>query len=126
MRLSASVAGVRADVVCVAVAVLAGVSLAAGSAAAQGVAKPERPQVAVVRLTFTGGVAEAARELFAQRLVEGLAVAEFQVTSGAPVAERLRTAGVDATSATSCADEACYRRAGAGARRRVPGDGRRR
>jgi TolB-like protein len=113
MRLSSSVTGVRVTAVGVGVAVLACVSLAAGSAAAQGVAKPERPQVAVVRLTFTGGVAEAARELFAQRLVEGLAVAEFQVTSGAPVAERLRTAGVDATSATSCADEACYRRAGA-------------
>jgi hypothetical protein len=69
--------------------------------------KPERLQVAVVRLGFTGGVAEAARELFGQRLVEGLAVAEFQVSSGPSVAGRLAASGIDART---CKDESCYRR----------------
>jgi TolB-like protein len=87
---------------------LACVFVAAGQAAAQGGAKPERPQVAVVRLNFTGAVAEAARELFAVRLVEGLAVADFQVTSGTPVADRLQASGVDPLS---CLDEPCYRKA---------------
>ena len=77
-------------------------------AAAQGAPKTERPRVAVVRLNFTGNVAEAARELFGQRLVEGLAVAEFDVTSGAPVADKLKGAGIDQPG---CTDEACYRRA---------------
>jgi len=89
-------------------AVFAGVCAGAAPAAAQGVAKPDRPQVAVVRLAFTGAVAEAARELFAQRLVEGLAVAEFLVASGAPVAQRLTASGVDPLA---CVDETCYRRA---------------
>jgi TolB-like protein len=80
---------------------------AGGRAWAQATAKPERPQVAVIRLGFTGGVAEAARELFAQRLVEGLAVAEFQVTSGPAVAGRLAAAGIEARK---CTDEDCYRR----------------
>lgn len=89
-------------------------STAAPNAAAP-VAAPDAPRtaekswVAVVRLNFTGAVAEAARELFAARLVEGLRVADFQVTAGAPVAERLTGHGIDPTS---CADEACYRRAG--------------
>src|SRR4029077_14624441 len=86
----------------------------AGARPAQGgrptsAGKPERPQVAVIKMTFSGGVAEAARELFAQRLVEGLAVAEFQVAAGPPVAARLATSGIDPRS---CADEGCFRRAG--------------
>jgi TolB-like protein len=92
-----------------AVAVLACASLAAATATAQGGKAADRPQVAVMRLTFSGGVAEAARELFAQRLVEGLAVAEFQVMAAAPAADRLNAAGINPLS---CADEACYRRAG--------------
>src|SRR5262245_25660364 len=94
-----------------AAAVLGCAFLAAATATAQG-GKPagvDRPQVAVMRLTFSGGVVEAARELFAQRLVEGLAVAEFQVMAAAPAADRLNGAGV---SPLACADEACYRRAG--------------
>jgi TolB-like protein len=79
----------------------------AGRAWAQAPGKAERPQVAVVRLGFSGGVAEAARELFGQRVVEGLAVAEFQVTSGAAVAGRLSAAGIEARK---CTDEDCYRR----------------
>ena len=94
------------------------------AAAAQGGASPiDKPQVAVVRLTFTGGVAEAARELFAQRLVEGLAVAEFQVTSGPPVAERLSDVRIDPHVVRG---RGLLSPGGAGARRRVPGRGRRR
>jgi TolB-like protein len=76
------------------------------AAAAQ---RTERPRVAHVKLTFVGNVAEAARELFAQRLVEGLSVAEFQVSAGAAVVQRLTTSGIDPSS---CADEPCFRRAG--------------
>ena len=79
----------------------------AGFVWAQPGAKPERPHVAVVRLGFTGGVAEAARELFGQRLVEGLAVAEFQVSSGPLVVGQLAASGIEARK---CADDACYRR----------------
>jgi hypothetical protein len=66
--------------------------------------------VAVVRLTFSGVVAEAARELFGARLIEGLRVADFQVTAGAAVAERLAGRAIDPTT---CSDEPCYHRAGA-------------
>jgi TolB-like protein len=85
-----------------------GEGAAVAQAAASG-ARPERPQVAVIRLTFGGSVAEAARELFAQRLVEGLGVADFQVSAGAPMTARLAAAGIDPAA---CADDACYRRAG--------------
>jgi TolB-like protein len=106
MRFHASFASPQVS----AAALLACVFAATGEAAAQPSqgATANRPQVAVVNLNFTGGVAEAARELFAQRLVEGLAVAQFQVTSGAPVAERLAAAGVDPSS---CMEEGCFRRA---------------
>lgn len=87
--------------------------LAAGArgAQAQGPAAPraERPRVAVVKLTFAGSVAEAAHELFAQRLVEGLSVAEFEVYAGRPVVERLTASGIDPAS---CTDESCLRKAG--------------
>jgi hypothetical protein len=48
-----------------------------------------RQRVAVVRVDFEGSVAEAARELFIGRLVEGLAAAQFEVISGAAVAQKL-------------------------------------
>jgi TolB-like protein len=71
-------------------------------------APPDHPQVAVIKLTFGGSVAEAARELFAQRLVEGLAVADFQVSAGPPVSARLAASGI---VPAACTDDACYRRA---------------
>lgn len=81
---------------------------ASASAAPAGTTKPDRPRVGVVRLKFTGNVVEAARELFAQKLAEGLAVADFEVTSGAAVAAQLKAAGLDPHG---CTDEDCYRRA---------------
>jgi hypothetical protein len=67
-----------------------------------------RQRVAVVRLAFEGGVPEAARDLFAQRLVEGLAAARFDVLTGAMVRERLAAAGLDADS---CSGGSCTGRA---------------
>ncbi len=84
------------------------VRAAAADTAEPGAGKPERPQVAVLRVGFTGAVGEAAREMFGQRLVEGLAVAEFQVTSGPPVKQRLGAVGIDPRS---CNGDDCYRRA---------------
>jgi hypothetical protein len=63
-----------------------------------------KQRVAVVRLAFEGNVPEAARELFAQRLVEGLAAARFEVMTGAMVKERLAAAGL---GADSCAGGSC-------------------
>jgi hypothetical protein len=63
-----------------------------------------RQRVAVVRLTFQGGVSEAARELFAQRITEGLAAARFDVLTGAMVRERLAAAGL---GPDSCAGGSC-------------------
>jgi hypothetical protein len=63
-----------------------------------------KQRVAVVKLAFEGGVPEAARELFAQRLVEGLAAARFEVLTGAMVRERLAGAGL---GEGSCAGGSC-------------------
>jgi hypothetical protein len=71
-------------------------------------AAEEKQRVAVVKLTFDGGVPEAARELFAQRLVEGLTAARFEVLTGAIVRERLAAAGL---SADSCSGGSCTARA---------------
>ena len=64
-----------------------------------------RQRVAVVRLDFEGSVAEAARELFASRVVEGLAAAQFEVFSGAGVAQRLAASG---GRLANCRDDGCY------------------
>jgi hypothetical protein len=64
-----------------------------------------RQRVAVVRLDFEGNVAEAARELFASRVVEGLAAAQFEVFSGAAVAQKLAAAG---GKLGNCRDGGCY------------------
>ena len=67
-----------------------------------------KQRVAVVKLAFEGNVPEAARDLFAQRLVEGLAAARFEVMTGAMVRERLAAAGVgaDSCSGGSCTGKA--------------------
>jgi hypothetical protein len=67
-----------------------------------------KQRVAVVRLAFEGNVPEAARDLFAQRLVEGLAAARFEVMTGAMVKERLAAAGLgaDSCSGGSCTGKA--------------------
>src|SRR5579871_5439577 len=69
---------------------------------------PGKQRVAVVRLGFEGNVPEAARDLFAQRLVEGLAAARFEVMTGAMVKERLAAAGL---GADSCAGGSCTNKA---------------
>jgi hypothetical protein len=71
-------------------------------------AADEKQRVAVVKLGFDGGVPEAARELFAQRLVEGLAAARFEVLTGAMVRERLAAAGLNEGSCSggSCTGKA--------------------
>jgi hypothetical protein len=73
-------------------------------ARAQDDAAAGKQRVAVVRLAFEGNVPEAARDLFAQRLVEGLAAARFEVMTGAMVKERLAAAGL---GADSCAGGSC-------------------
>ncbi len=60
-------------------------------------------RVGVVRLDFSGDVPEASRELFTARLVEGLAVARFEVLSGAAVRERLVAGNLG-----KCRDSGCY------------------
>jgi hypothetical protein len=67
-----------------------------------------KQRVAVARLAFEGGVPEAARELFGQRLAEGLTAARFEVITGALVRERLAAAGLaaDSCSGGSCTETA--------------------
>jgi hypothetical protein len=96
-----------------------GLGLVLALALAVGVARPVRAddesapgkqRVAVVRLAFEGTVPEAARDLFAQRLVEGLAAARFEVMTGAMVRERLAAAGLEADSCSggSCTGKAAH------------------
>ena len=64
-----------------------------------------RQRVAVVRLEFDHGVVEAARELFAQRLVEGLTAAQFDVVTTAEATKTLATVNA---SLPSCRERTCY------------------
>jgi hypothetical protein len=64
-----------------------------------------RLRVAVVRVDFEGNVAEAARELFAGRVVEGLAAAQFEVFAGVPVSQKLAAAP---GRLNICRDGGCY------------------
>jgi PEGA domain len=66
---------------------------------------PGRQRVAVVRLDFEGTVAEAGRELFASRVVEGLAAVQFEVFAGGAVTRKLAAAG---RKLASCRDGGCY------------------
>ncbi|HEY2902299.1 MAG TPA: PEGA domain-containing protein [Polyangia bacterium] len=65
-----------------------------------------RQRVAVVRLEFDSGVAEASRDLFGQRLGEGLAAAQFEVVPAAEASKTL-TASPNASLLT-CREPACY------------------
>ena len=71
---------------------------------------PGKQRVPVGRSAFEGAVPEAARDLFAQRLVEGLAAARFEVMTGAMVRERLAAAGLgaDSCSGGSCTGKAAH------------------
>jgi len=61
-------------------------------------------RVAVVRLAFRGDVPEGHKAAFASRLVEGLAVAAFQVFSGPSVDRKLSATG----KLDKCEDSDCY------------------
>jgi hypothetical protein len=85
-------------------------AVGAPPAEAQGDAAAGKQRVAVVKLAFQGAVPEAARDLFSQRLVEGLAAARFEVMTGAMVKERLAAAGLapDSCSGGSCTAKAAH------------------
>ncbi|MBN2576423.1 MAG: PEGA domain-containing protein [Deltaproteobacteria bacterium] len=62
-------------------------------------------RVAVARLTFEGVIPEGLQDLFAQRLVQGLSAARFEVLRGTDVQQRL--VGPNQPLA-SCQNAACY------------------
>jgi TolB-like protein len=64
-----------------------------------------RQRVAVDHLDFDGGVVEAARELFSQRLVEGLTAAQFEVMVATEVNKTLSQGDA---SLLRCREPACY------------------
>ncbi len=80
--------------------VLAGASVAHAAPGALA-----RQRVAVVHVDFEGSVAEAARDLFANRVVEGLAAAQFEVFSSAAVSQKL---AADGKRLANCRDGGCY------------------
>jgi hypothetical protein len=60
-------------------------------------------RVAIARLAFEGKIPEGLQELFAQRLVQGLSAARFEVLRGSDVTQRLAGAGL-----ANCQNAACY------------------
>jgi hypothetical protein len=62
-------------------------------------------RVAIARLAFEGKIPEGLQDLFAQRLVQGLSAARFEVLRGSDVQQRL--AGANAALAT-CQNATCY------------------
>src|SRR5262245_21634286 len=74
------------------------------AAASPALAQPEAgiQRVAVVRMAFEGDIPEASRDLIGQRLAEGLAVAQFEVMTGAPLARRLRELGKEGCTEPAC------------------------
>jgi PEGA domain len=62
-------------------------------------------RVAIARLDFEGKIPEGLQELFAQRLVQGLSAARFEVLRGSDV--QLKLAGAHQPLA-ACRDVACY------------------
>jgi len=78
---------------------------AARAADSQPAPRVGRLRVGVVRVDFEGSVAEAARDLFAGRVVEGLAAAQFEVFAGAAVSQKLAAAP---GRLGACRDGGCY------------------
>ena len=105
-------ASARAAVAAAAVVLALQLAVGGSARAAGDAAEVDAPvggqRVAVLRLAFAGGVPEASRDLFAQRLVEGLAAAQFEVLPEASVRRRLATAGIDVAG---CHSDDCYGRA---------------
>jgi hypothetical protein len=62
-------------------------------------------RVAIARLSFEGKIPEGLQELFAQRLVQGLSAARFEVLRGSDVQRRL--AGAD-QSLAACQSATCF------------------
>jgi hypothetical protein len=75
-------------------------ALIATPAQARQLTDPGIQRVAVVRLIFGGEIPEAGRDMFAQRLVQGLTVARFQVLSTARLG--------DTAASAACSDPSCY------------------
>jgi hypothetical protein len=78
--------------------------LATPAARAQTESAPSQ-RVAIARLSFEGKIPEGLQELFAQRLVQGLSAARFEVLRGSDVQQRL--AGPNQALAT-CQNATCY------------------
>jgi hypothetical protein len=75
-------------------------------ASARGQTAPAGQQrVAIARLTFDGKIPEGLQDLFAQRLVQGLSAARFEVLRGGDVQRQL--AGAE-PELTTCQTAACY------------------
>src|SRR6266498_2415880 len=62
-------------------------------------------RVAVAHLDFEGKIPEGLRELFAQRLVQGLAAARFEVLRQSDVQQKLTAAN---PALASCQSASCY------------------
>jgi hypothetical protein len=67
--------------------------------------QPGAQRVAIARLAFDGKIPEGLQDLFAQRLVQGLAAARFEVLRGTDVQARLASAAQDIAG---CQAAACY------------------
>jgi len=78
--------------------------LVAPAALAQSEPAPTQ-RVAIARLSFEGRIPEGSQALFAQRLVQGLSAARFEVLRDSDVQQRL--AGANQVLAT-CQDATCY------------------
>jgi len=80
------------------------VILAARAASAE-TATPGAQRVAIARLDFEGRIPEGLRSLFAQRLVEGLSAARFEVLGEKDVQQKLAEQG---QALRDCQNAACY------------------
>ncbi len=81
------------------------VILAAPVARAQKSEAPGAQRVAVARLDFEGRIPEGLQDLFAQRLVEGLSAARFEVLGGKDVQQKLAQGD---PALRTCQNASCY------------------
>jgi hypothetical protein len=82
-----------------------GVVLSATPVANAQTVAPGSQRVAIARLEFEGRIPEGLQDLFAQRLVQGLSAAHFEVLRGSDVQEKL--AGPN-QALTACQNADCY------------------
>jgi hypothetical protein len=76
----------------------------ASGAFAQTTEAPGAQRVAVARMVFEGRIPEGLRDLFAQRLMEGLSAARFEVLSGKDVQQKL----AQEKDLLACQNATCY------------------